>query len=1531
MKMKKVLAMLLALVMLVGLMPITALAADDIRLVMCWVDWVDGAPVRSQEYITEWYPWPNEVADLYPALLINGHLSLLDPADLYSGDNNELAVSPSAEVSGAVQLELHTMDAAPIYYTHSDGETYAFWAYPELPLIGFYSEPEATAENYLVEFTADEDNDVVYLISRDDYTIDELYLDGFPAGTTWELSADEKMVTVTIGHSVAQNSIAFASFTAVEPNGTRWESWGDDFILNTTFPGIYFRYPNWDSGEPQPDLTFEPQLYWSRSKGDTESCFFYYFDGSSETLLTASDLYSSDESLVFVSEDEQWADTVYLEAKDFGSGEILYDHNDKTYSLPVISALPDVGFYTAPFISEENYISGYGLSIKESGSTIYLLLGERFPAATITSANLYADEYALFPAGSTYEISADGRSVAITLGEMTQREMWCGANFDVYFTDWGYSEEIYSGLHLTDEQSDLFFYDTIVTEEDIMIQDDYRHYDLTVTPSYNTPFAPRISVGDEVINVDPAKLRSSNEEIITVGVCDFASDLASLSFLHCGSAEILYTHTDGKTYTLHIEVTLPEFGFYTKPTATEEAYIVDVFEASEGNDTVYLVAQSGYSFTNLDWDNLPDDTECTVSEDGTVATFKLGLDPADNWVWVNFDCNHPDGNLYDNWGAGFHLKVASAPSDTPEVPSDMCGDALYWYIEDGVLYIYAKEGSSLMYNYEPGGAPWYDRREEIHTVLMQNGGTIGNNAFYGLSNLYRLELSKDLMYFEAPFAGCSYLTEVSFPDGNDNGMYIQDGCIMKDVPNAETGETETVLYAYAPNYSSNVNIPEGPVAMHFGAFHSSAKLESILIPRSITNILPDAFAGCDALSIVHYPGTPEEYAAIAVQEGNYALTAADVHYLIYHEETAESCTKAAVAAHYSCDICGLHYMPMSYVEKGLSELEYNSIHKWDNGTDAGNGLKRFTCSDCGAVKTETVSDGSEPALYMHSAQEENTFGIERNNFTSWQSPVGSSEFAVLFFDGSEEILLSYKQLTSDNAAVCVINRPMYNADMTKLVFSEEGTAAIRYTHTDGKTYSISIKVGELTDNSKPEITPEPTPVVTPEPTPVVTPEPTPVVTPEPEEPEEPEDPVVTPVPGISGNGWHFNEGVLTISGEGLAGGYMYDWQDENTDAPWFGGGNGVNGGYGSFYRQIKEIKVEEGITGLGPAIFAGLKYVETVTLPSTLETIDDYAFAHCAALKTIDLPEGLTMLGSNAFEDSGITEITVPGSVGKIEDHTFFNCSDLATVTLGEGITSIGRQAFASRYTTGLTTLNLPSTLTKINGSEAFWGAKNLLEVNFAGTREVWKAVEMDDYVRTQLEAVIHYGDIAPEVTPTPPPAAENPFTDVKDNDWFFNPVQWAVQNNVTGGLTATTFGPNASCTRAQVVTFLYAAAGKPEVNPTNNPFTDVKESDWFYKPVMWAVENGITGGLTATTFGPNETCTRAQVVTFLYAAAGKPAIGSTDHPFTDVKSGDWYLNPVLWAVEKGVTGGKTANTFAPNETCTRAQVVTFLYAYKTK
>ena len=171
-----------------------------------------------------------------------------------------------------------------------------------------------------------------------------------------------------------------------------------------------------------------------------------------------------------------------------------------------------------------------------------------------------------------------------------------------------------------------------------------------------------------------------------------------------------------------------------------------------------------------------------------------------------------------------------------------------------------------------------------------------------------------------------------------------------------------------------------------------------------------------------------------------------------------------------------------------------------------------------------------------------------------------------------------------------------------------------------------------------------------------------------------------------------------------------------------------------------------------------------------------------------------------------------------------------------------------------------------------------------------------------------------------------NLFRDVPSDAYYFEAVRWAVANNVTNGTSATTFSPEEGCTRAQAVTFLWRIAGKPAPTESKNPFTDVKEGTYYYNAVLWAVEKGITNGTSATTFSPDEDCTRAQAVTFLWRAAGKPAPTESKNPFTDVKESEYYYNAVLWAVEKGITNGTSKTTFAPDDTCTRAQTVTFLF-----
>jgi len=163
-------------------------------------------------------------------------------------------------------------------------------------------------------------------------------------------------------------------------------------------------------------------------------------------------------------------------------------------------------------------------------------------------------------------------------------------------------------------------------------------------------------------------------------------------------------------------------------------------------------------------------------------------------------------------------------------------------------------------------------------------------------------------------------------------------------------------------------------------------------------------------------------------------------------------------------------------------------------------------------------------------------------------------------------------------------------------------------------------------------------------------------------------------------------------------------------------------------------------------------------------------------------------------------------------------------------------------------------------------------------------------------------------------------------DSFYYDPVAWALEKGITTGTDATHFSPERECQRAQVVTFLWRAAGSPEPESDRNPFVDVQEKDFYYKAVLWAVEKGITNGLSATTFGPERVCNRAQVVTFLHRAMGNPAVTGGANPFTDVPADAWFTAPVLWAVENGITNGLTATTFGPEAICNRAQIVTFLY-----
>ena len=372
----------------------------------------------------------------------------------------------------------------------------------------------------------------------------------------------------------------------------------------------------------------------------------------------------------------------------------------------------------------------------------------------------------------------------------------------------------------------------------------------------------------------------------------------------------------------------------------------------------------------------------------------------------------------------------------------------------------------------------------------------------------------------------------------------------------------------------------------------------------------------------------------------------------------------------------------------------------------------------------------------------------------------------------------------------------------------------------------------------------------------------------------------------------------------------------------------------------------------------------TVTTANCADVLGNGVFS-------FDGEKTLTVRGDHTAEKRAIENLGVRGLIIKVEKDSVLRSRDgvspIITTSCTTTITGPGKLTLISGDTglgdTGLYVHNgndvIPNTLTIKDidlVSEGFWGIAAIRDVNrislvidhanvttrgkesaicdFYGGITIRNAEIVkpaDGTISTDGKDVVDAsGTLAKEVQikAIGSGVQENPFTDVTEGAYYYDPVLWAVNHTpqITNGTSATTFSPDKTCTRAQVVTFLWRAMGEPEPTQTANPFTDVRSDQYYYKAVLWAVEKNITNGTSATTFSPDKGCTRAQVVTFLWRAEGQPAHASSVNPFKDVPAGQYYYKPVLWAVEKNITKGTSADKFSPDSTCTRGQIVTFLY-----
>lgn len=372
------------------------------------------------------------------------------------------------------------------------------------------------------------------------------------------------------------------------------------------------------------------------------------------------------------------------------------------------------------------------------------------------------------------------------------------------------------------------------------------------------------------------------------------------------------------------------------------------------------------------------------------------------------------------------------------------------------------------------------------------------------------------------------------------------------------------------------------------------------------------------------------------------------------------------------------------------------------------------------------------------------------------------------------------------------------------------------------------------------------------------------------------------------------------------------------------------------------------VTGIDMFAFSGCKGLTSVTIPDTVTTIDYAAFEYCESLKSVTLPKGLKEIAGSTFHDCfALTSIDLPGGLTTIKSNAFWACSSLAELTIPSTVKSIEINAFAD--CTALKSIVIPDSVTSLSGS-SFPRCTSLenatigrgireIEYNTFGECSLLAKVTLTDSTTSiasgafadcfNLKDVYFMGTQAEwlamsvESDNTKFLSAnihyvEN-FTDVPIGQWYAESVNWALENGITNGTTPTTFSPDQTCTDAQILSFLWRAMGSPKASIAN-PFSNVKASDWYYDAALWAYEQGMISG---STFNANASCTRASTVVYLWIVAGKPSASGSS--FNDVASNASYAQAVAWAVSKSITSGTSATTFSPDTICTRAQIVTFL------
>ena len=942
-------------------------------------------------------------------------------------------------------------------------------------------------------------------------------------------------------------------------------------------------------------------------------------------------------------------------------------------------------------------------------------------------------------------------------------------------------------------------------------------------------------------------------------------------------------------------------------------------------------------------------------EAGSLITGYTGV--MDNIITIQYDKSNTtwENRSGDQFAPGAPIEYSAY--DNTVVESGTCGDDLTWQIlHSNISYRYNHlviSGRGPMYDYAEGEAPWmpYIDQYDVEALYILPGvSTIGDNAFAKVGLYYAVTPGS-----VREIGAGAFLDNPNLPSFMLSSNFRSVG----EYAFANTDLTSLYFGTKVPELGIGVfkdcaglvwaNLPEGLTRIPDATFSGCNRLMETTIPTTVTSIGTDAYAGCSGLRTVNFYGTTRQWDAIEIAEGNEKLLNAEL--------------KGILTTSGTCGENALWELSEDFTTLTISGTGAVTSHPWAN---AARRVETIIVEEGITSLCDSAFYGFEVVTEVQLPETLTEIGVSafRNNYalTELELPAGLTKLGEYAFTWCSSLK---SMVIPDGITSIPSNLLSYCAALESVEMSEDVTAIGSSAFINCTSLSeINIPTG-LTALGGDAFTgcrslairfewPESVPYVG---TALQGSGITEVVLP---------DTVTTigahafmgctnlktiNIPdSVTSIGERAFESTSSLQSIRIPAGI--------TEIPM----SCFNG------SGIAELSLPEGLTTIGRYAFQRCSNLQKVVLPESLTSIAGEVFSYCSSLTEINWPSGVDTIGWHQFSGTALVEFTVPATVKEVQSYAFKDCTKLEKLVFENKDTKVtGSQIFDN---TPLLTIwcwynssaqdaaefqmipyvlfDPPADLPRYKVYTTVIGDGTVTATPADSTGFEWITIDVTPCSNSILYDLYLYYYSYEELELRSEPVDDDTFRllmpkcdveivavfqntitgfiDIRSTDFFYEPVIWAFENNITTGISNIEFGPTQSCNRAQVVTFLWRAAGCPEPTSAENPFEDVKESDFYYDAVLWAVEKGITNGVDATHFGPFISCNRAQVVTFLYRAMQSPEIGTTECPFTDVEAGQWYENAVLWAVENGITNGMSADTFGVDTVCNRAQVVTFLY-----